>query len=171
MDEQINENNIKNSNNNIDKGTIKNLTSNSLKNENSIDLNSIMQLATTLLKNDTLMNTVTGISKNKQSSTSPVTKVPEKQENTELVSLYQKLEKIDNVISAMQQENTGLSQKLEKIDNVVSDIKQENIILASLSIKLVNIEFEITELRKEIQDLKEHKIFKKNSKDSKKDNG
>ncbi|WP_249599549.1 hypothetical protein [Peribacillus frigoritolerans] len=109
-----------------------------------------MQLATTLLKNDTLMNTVTGISKNKQSSTSPVTKVPEKQENTELVSLYQ---------------------KLEKIDNVVSDIKQENIILASLSIKLVNIEFEISELRKEIQDLKEHKIFKKNSKDSKKDNG
>ncbi|WP_249599426.1 hypothetical protein, partial [Peribacillus frigoritolerans] len=67
----------------------------------------------------------------------------------------------------MQQENTGLSQKLEKIDNVVSDIKQENIILASLSIKLVNIEFEISELRKEIQDLKEHKIFKKNSKDSK----
>ncbi|MDP1421062.1 hypothetical protein Q8G35_22450 [Peribacillus simplex] len=153
MDEQINENNVKNSNNNIDKDTI-NLTSNSLKNENSMDLNSIMQLATTLLKNDTLMNTVTGISKNKQSSTAPVTKVPEKQENTELVSLYQKLEKIDNVISAMQQENTGLSQKLEKIDNEVSDIKQENIILASLSIILVNIEFEISELRKEIQDLK-----------------
>ncbi|MED3997538.1 hypothetical protein P4647_23380 [Peribacillus frigoritolerans] len=150
MDEQINENNVKNSSNNIDKDTIKNLSSNSFKNENSMDLNSIIQLATTLLKNDTLMNTVAGISKNKQSSMPPVTKVPEKQENTELVSL---------------------SQKLEKIDNVVSDIKQENIILASLSIKLVNIEFEISELRKEIQDLKEHKIFKKKSKDSKKDNG
>ncbi|NWQ41061.1 hypothetical protein MLOOGBEN_10170 [Bacillus sp. EB106-08-02-XG196] len=130
MNEHIEENS---ENNNVDKetGNSNNLTSNLIKNEKSMDLNSIMQLATSLLKNDTLMNSVAGLNKNKQNSTLPVSKVSENQENTELVSLYQ---------------------KLEKIANDISKIKQENVILASLSQKLENIENEISELKKELQD-------------------
>ena len=73
--ENINEKSLENSNNNVDKDTIKNLTSNLMKNENSLDLNSIMQLTTTLLKNNTLMNSVTELSKMKKNSTLPVLKL------------------------------------------------------------------------------------------------
>jgi DNA repair exonuclease SbcCD ATPase subunit len=149
MNENINENSVNNTETNADKEMTKSLNSNLLKNEKPMDLGSMIQLASTLLKNESLINSVANLSKNKQSSTAPVTKVPEKQENTELVSLSQKLENIENSISELNQENANLaalSQKLDNIENSLSELKQENANLAALSQKLENIENGLSEL-------------------------
>jgi DNA repair exonuclease SbcCD ATPase subunit len=149
MNENINENSVNNTETNADKEMTKSLNSNLLKNEKPMDLGSMIQLASTLLKNESLINSVANLSKNKQSSTAPVTKVPEKQENTELVSLSQKLENIENGLSELNQENANLaalSQKLDNIENSLSELKQENANLAALSQKLENIENGLSEL-------------------------
>jgi DNA repair exonuclease SbcCD ATPase subunit len=149
---------------NVDKGTIKNLTNNLVKNENSIDLNSIMQLTSTLLKNDSLMNSVAGLSKMKQNPTLPVSKVSEKKENTKWPSLSQKLETIANDISELKQENvelSSLSQTLENIANDISELKQETEELSSLSQRLGTIANDISELKKELHDVREQNSFSK----------
>ena len=149
MNENINENSVNNTETNADKEMTKSLNSNLFKNEKPMDLGSMIQLASTLLKNESLINSVANLSKNKQSSTAPVTKVPEKQENTELVSLSQKLENIENGLSELNQENANLaalSQKLDNIENSLSELKQENANLAALSQKLENIENGLSEL-------------------------
>ena len=126
-----------------------------MKNENSLDLNSIMQLTTSLLKNDMLMNSVTELSKRKKDSTLPVSKTSEQQENTEQSSLSQKLENIANDISELKQEIvelSSLSQTLENIANDISELKQETEELSSLSRRLGTIANDISELKKELQD-------------------
>lgn len=56
MDENMNDNSEKKTENTAANDTLKNLTNNLTKDGNSLDLNSIMQLTSSLLKNDTLMN-------------------------------------------------------------------------------------------------------------------
>lgn len=148
MNENINENSVNNTETNADKEMTKSLNSNLLKNEKPMDLGSMIQLASALLKNESLINSVANLSKNKQSSTAPVTKVPENQENTELVALSQKLENIENGLSELKQENdnrAALSQKLDNIENSLSELKQEIANLAALSQRLENIENGLSE--------------------------
>jgi urease gamma subunit len=187
MKENINENSVQNTDNNLE-----NLANNLLKNPNSLDFGSLIQMATTLLKNDSLMNSVTELSKKNQSpahtesnitekrkkvtndnsvqntdknvardsldlnsimkqlattmkneslldsvtelskknlnATLPVSKVSEKQENVELTSLAEKMEIMANDISGLRQESAepaSLSQKLENITNDILELKKE----------------------------------------------
>jgi hypothetical protein len=80
---------------------------------NSIDLNSMMHLATTLLKNETLLSSVTN--KIKQNS---VPKIPAQNEKIEAGTLYKELENVSNGLAS-------ITQKLEVIANDLSEMRKE----------------------------------------------
>jgi signal transduction histidine kinase len=122
MHENENENYVQNTGNNIDKDTVKNLANNLTKNQGALDLGSIMQLATTLLKNDSLMNSVNELNKKRQNIAPSVAKSSEKLENGELASLSEKLENITNDMSALKEENNVLASAGQKLDNITNDI-------------------------------------------------
>jgi flagellin-like hook-associated protein FlgL len=126
MNENINENE-----NSVKKGTESNIDVEKLKNlTNTMDLNSIMQLASTLLKNESIMNSVVGgLSKNKQNSTLPVPKVSEKKGNIDLSSLNDLLEKIANDLSVLKQENAKLGTLSQKLDNIENELSELRILL------------------------------------------
>ncbi|MBV7504558.1 hypothetical protein KW850_04660 [Bacillus sp. sid0103] len=152
LEKVTNDNSVQNTGNNVDKDPVNHL----IKNENSLDLNSMMQLASTLMKNESLLNSVTELSEKNINATLPVSKVSKKQRNVELTSLSEKMENIANDISGLRQENAelaSLSQKLENITNDISGLRQENAELASLSQKLENITNDISGLRKENAEL------------------
>ena len=118
----MNENNDEKSvinNGMVNNETVKNLAGNLLKNEKS--LGSILQLATTLLKNDSLLNSITEQAVANQSSKNPVSKDAEKQENT-VLSVAQNQE---NFTKDILLEIASISQKLDNIANDVSDFKKE----------------------------------------------
>jgi hypothetical protein len=73
----------------------------------------MMQLATTLLKNETLMSSVT----NKINQNS-VTKLPAEKEMIEAGTLYKELENVSNGLSS-------ITQKLEVIANDLSEMRKE----------------------------------------------
>lgn len=89
------------------------LTTNLFKSDNPLDLNSMMQLATSLLKNETLMHSVTDRMKQ-----SPTQKVSSDKDNSETVEITKELEKITENIHL-------LFQKLEIIKIDLDEIKQE----------------------------------------------
>lgn len=143
-----NDNSVQKTGINVDKDLVNHL----IKNENSLDLNSMMQLASTLMKNESLLHSVTELSEKNINATLPVSKVSKKQRNVEL---------------------TSLSEKMENIANDISGLRQENAELASLSQKLENITNDILELKKELKDVKEqnselNKLLKKILKNNKK---
>lgn len=89
------------------------LATNLFKSDNPLDLNSMMQLATSLLKNETLMHSVTDRMKQK-----PTQKVSSENENSETVEITKELKKITENIHL-------LFQKLEIIKTDLDEIKQE----------------------------------------------
>ncbi|WP_144549798.1 hypothetical protein [Bacillus sp. X1(2014)] len=124
----------------------------------SLDLNSLMHLATTLTKNESLMKSVTEPSNKNLNGTLPVSKVSEQQENVELTSLFQKLEKITKDISGLRHENSelaSLSQKLENINKDISGLRHETEDLSSMSHKLENFANELSELKQELKGIKQ----------------
>jgi small-conductance mechanosensitive channel len=159
MSENINKSSEQNLGNIVDKDSFQNLANNLLKNQNSFDFGSIMQMATTLLNNDSLLNSVkTDLSKKKQNPAPTESKVSKKQKKDKLASLSLQLENIANGISGLKQENVNLAtlpQQLENITNDISGLKQENVELASLSQKLENCANDFSELKQELKDVKE----------------
>ncbi|MGF6950587.1 uncharacterized protein YfcZ (UPF0381/DUF406 family) [Neobacillus sp. B4I6] len=187
MKENINENSVQNTGNNLE-----NLANNLLKNPNSLDLGSLIQMATTLLKNDSLMNSVTELSKKNQSPAHTESNITEKRKK---VTKDNSVQKTDNNVardsldlnSIMKQLATTM--KNESLLNSVTELskknlnatlpvstvseKQENVELASLSQKLENITSDILELKKELKDVKGQnsdiiKLLKKILKNNKK---
>jgi hypothetical protein len=113
MNEKINNNSLENPGNQNGKEPQLDIASQLFNKENSIDLNSMMQLATTLLKNETLMSSVT----NKINQNS-VTKLPAENEKIEVGTLYKELENVSNLLSS-------ITQKLEVIANDLSEMRKE----------------------------------------------
>ncbi|MEH7129885.1 hypothetical protein V7103_16935, partial [Neobacillus drentensis] len=113
-----NENSSQNPSINVDNDTTKNLANNLLKNQSSLDLGSLMQVASSLLKNDALMNSLSERSKKKENPEIPVAKVSKNQEKAELASLSEKLENIANDISGLKQENVEQASLLQKLENI-----------------------------------------------------
>ncbi|WHY69315.1 hypothetical protein [Neobacillus sp. SuZ13] len=123
--------------------------------KDSLDLNSLMHLATSLTKNESLMESVTEPSNKNLNRTLPESRVS-KQENVELTSLFKKIENITKDLSGLRQEHSelaSLSQKLENINKDMSELRQESSELASLSQKLENINKDMSELRQENSEL------------------
>ncbi|MGG3560586.1 hypothetical protein ABES03_03045 [Neobacillus rhizosphaerae] len=119
MNENNEEKSVLNNGISADNEAYKNLAGNLLKNEKS--LGSIMQLATTLLKNDSLLNSITERAVANQNSKNPVSIEAETQGST-LPSITQSQEDVTTDIS---QELSSFSQKLDQIINDISDIKIE----------------------------------------------
>ncbi|MFP5105963.1 hypothetical protein ACSU6B_04205 [Neobacillus sp. C211] len=211
MKENINENSVQNTGNNLE-----NLANNLLKNPNSLDFGSLIQMATTLLKNDSLMNSVTELSKKNQNPAPPESKITEKRkkvtidnsvQNTgnnvdkdsldlnfimkQLATTMKNESLLDSVTElskknlnatlpvskvSEKQENvelTSLAEKMEIMANDISGLRQESAEPASLSQKLENITNDILELKKELNDVKEQnsdliKLLKKILKNNKK---
>jgi hypothetical protein len=113
MNEKINNNSLENPGNQNVKEPQLDIANQLFNKENSIDLNSMMQLATTLLKNETLMSSVT----NKINQNS-VTKLPAEKEIIEAGTLYKELENVSNGLSS-------ITQKLEVIANDLSEMRKE----------------------------------------------
>ncbi|MBT2736398.1 hypothetical protein [Bacillus sp. ISL-7] len=211
MKENINENSVQNTGNNLE-----NLANNLLKNPNSLDFGSLIQMATTLLKNDSLMNSVTELSIKNQNPAPPESKLTEKRkkitndnsvQNTvnnvdkdsldlnfimkQLATTMKNESLLDSVTElskknlnatlpvskvSEKQENvelTSLAEKMEIMANDISGLRQENAEPSSLSQKLENITNDILELKKELKDVKEQnsdliKLLKKILKNNKK---
>jgi urease gamma subunit len=187
MKENINENSVQNTGNNLE-----NLTNNLLKNPNSLDFGSLIQMATTLLKNDSLMNSVTELSKKNQSPAHTESKITEKRKKVTNDNSVQNTDKniardsldlnsiMKQLATTMKNESlldsvTELSKKNLNATLPVSKVaeKQENGELASLFQKLENISNDILELKKELKDVKEqnsdlNKLLKKIVKNNKK---
>ncbi|WP_066050609.1 hypothetical protein [Robertmurraya korlensis] len=120
MSDNINDNSEQNTSNNMEKDLGKN-NSNS---QSKVDLSSMMQLASTLLKNDVIMNSVTEqLSKNKPTATQS-SKVTEKPENVQMSTLYKKLEETANDVSELKEEYKGLASLSEKIENLTNEISE-----------------------------------------------
>ena len=126
MSEDINENNEQNTNINVNKDYVNNLANNLLKGQNSLDLGSIMQMATTLLNNDKLLNTVTGLAKNKEQPTPPAAEVSEKQENAELTYFSEVLETIANDISELKKEILEAKEQNKYLTKLVKRYRKSN---------------------------------------------
>jgi hypothetical protein len=90
-----------------------NLASQLFNKDNPVDLNSMMQLATTLLRNEALMSSFTDKIKQK-----PTTGEQADQQTLEAASLAKNLENISENLFL-------LSQKLENITDDLSEIKKE----------------------------------------------
>jgi len=120
-EEPKNSNNSNSPSNNKNVDLIKELTNNLQNNGNSIDLNSLVKIATPLLKNEAVMNSVLDISKKKQSSevNSEISSTNEQIEHTLL-----KLEKLDQELVEIK---TRLANKLFEvsISDEISTIKSE----------------------------------------------
>lgn len=146
MDENVVENN--NSGGlNVSEEVLKNLTGNL---GNQLDLNSLMQMATTLLKNDSLLNSVAGLSRLKI----PASLAPVKQENAETTAISQSQVNSDNVVTELQKANemlSSLTKTLENMANVVIELKEQNKILSTMAQKLDNITNDTSGLYKQIK--------------------
>lgn len=129
MSDNINENREQNTSNNMDKDP-KNMANQLLKNQNTLDLGSMMQLASTLLNNDVIMNSVTEqLSKNKLITATQTSKVSEKPENVQMSTSYEKLVTISNEISELKEEFRGLATLSEKIENLTNEISELTMVL------------------------------------------
>jgi hypothetical protein len=99
----------------VDNEAFKNLAGNLLKNEKS--MGSLMNLATTFLKNDSLLNTI----ETNGSLKNPVSKDVEEQEDkvTSLIRMQ------ENLAKQITLEISSLSQKLDTITDDISEFKKE----------------------------------------------
>ena len=125
VSENLNENSGQNPDNNEEIGPFRSLAQSIIKKESSIDLGSIMQMATSLLNNNSLMDSVAELGK-KTENPSPT--VPEVSESAELASLSEKLEKLTNDLCELKQKSSELASlaiKLDKLTNVISELKKE----------------------------------------------
>lgn len=119
-----NKKNENNGQNNLDKDSLKNLTNNVLNNQNSLDLNSIMRVAANLLGNDSIMNSINELNKRNQPPAEST--VPENQENAELASLAEQLEKIANGFLALQKELLELKEQNQNLTKLVKKLYKNN---------------------------------------------
>ncbi|HZH57988.1 MAG TPA: hypothetical protein VEY70_00035 [Metabacillus sp.] len=119
----MNENNDKksatNNDKNADNEAFKNLASNLLKNEKS--LGSVMQLATNLLKNDSLVNSIMERAGANQRSKNQVSKEAVKQGNTAPAVTQNQENHINDILLEL----SSLSEKLDNITIDISDLKME----------------------------------------------
>ncbi|MEH7086334.1 hypothetical protein V7139_26930, partial [Neobacillus drentensis] len=158
MDEHNKEKSVQNTGIKVDKDSLQNLGSHLLKNQSSVDLGSLMQLATTFLKNDSLMNSVTELSKRKQNRSRHESKITAKQEKvtndnsvqntgnnvdkdsldlSSLLQLASTLTKNESLMKSVTElSNNNLNDTLPE-SKVIE--QQENVELASLFQKLENI--------------------------------
>ncbi len=98
-----------------------NLTSQLFKSEKGLDVCSMIQLATTLMKNETLINSVTDKIKQK-----PSPKVLADREKTELIEFAKELEKISENIQLLLQKTEIIKSELEEIKNVQKKYTRPN---------------------------------------------
>ncbi|MFC7787295.1 hypothetical protein ACFQWC_22950 [Rossellomorea sp. GCM10028870] len=115
MNENNDEKSIKMSGGSVDHDAFKNLAGNLLKNEKS--MGSLVNLATTFLKNDSLLNSI----ESNRSLKNPVSKDVEEQEDKD-ISIIKMQEVLAQQIS---REISSLSQKLDTITNDISEFKKE----------------------------------------------
>ncbi|MEH7377524.1 hypothetical protein, partial [Neobacillus drentensis] len=168
MDENMKEKSVKNTGINIDRDSLKNLANNLQKNQSSLDLGSLMQMATTLLKNDSLMNSVTQLSKKKNNTTLPESKITEKLEkvtnDNSVQNTGNNVDKDSLDLNSIMQLATTLTKNESLLNSVTEHLnatlpvskiseKQENVELTSLSQKIENITNDISGLRQENAEL------------------
>lgn len=143
----INENNAQNLIENIDKESIKNLTNNLVKNENSIDFSSLIKLATPLLKNESVLNSVMELSKVKETGKTQTSS--ESKGTVESDLLHANLEKVVHELAELKKEVTN---KLSILENVnvkdLSEIKSELLLLKSQNHYLTGLVEELYNSRK-----------------------
>ncbi|MEW9668988.1 hypothetical protein [Ammoniphilus sp. 3BR4] len=103
-----------------------------LKNEQSLDINGIMKLATNLLKDDDIMNTVSGIMK--LSNVNPENeKEPEKEAlteegtySTEMNSFLQEMLALKSEIKDIKKQNEELKTLILKTNKHIKDVKKRH---------------------------------------------
>jgi cell division FtsZ-interacting protein ZapD len=115
MNENIGENSVVKNEVSVDNEAFKNLAGNLLKNEKS--MGSLMNLATTFLKNDSLLNSIETNGNLKKT----VSKDVEEQEDkvTSLIRMQ------ENLAKQITLEISSLSQKLDTITDDISELKKE----------------------------------------------
>ncbi|WP_223587728.1 hypothetical protein [Neobacillus bataviensis] len=86
------------------------------KNQNTLDLGAIMQLASSLLKNDLVMKSVTELSNKNLNSVTPETNAADTPENEEMSSIADTPEN---------EQMSSIAEQLEKIANEFSELKAE----------------------------------------------
>lgn len=124
MSDNINENREQKTSSNMDKDP-KNIANQFLKNQNTLDLGSMMQLASTLLNNDVIMNSVTEqLSKNKTIAAAQSSKASEKPETVHKLTSNEKLVTNSNDISELKEELRGLATLSKKIENLTNEISE-----------------------------------------------
>ena len=172
MDEHNKEKSVQNTGIQVDKDTLQNLGSNFLKNQSSLDLGSLMQLANTFLKNDSLMNSVTELSKKKQNRSRHESKRTAKQEkvtnDNSVQTTVNNVEKDSFDLNSLMQlantltKNESLMKSVTELSNKnlngtlpVSKVSehQEKVELTSLFQKLENITNDLSELRQKNSEL------------------
>lgn len=125
MSDNVNENREQNTSNKTDKDP-KNSATPFAKNQNTLDLGSMMQLASTLLNNDVIMNSVTEqlISKKKPVAATQVPKVSEKSEKAQISTSDERLVNIANDLSELKEEYRSLATLAEKIENLTIELSE-----------------------------------------------
>ncbi|PFO01460.1 hypothetical protein COJ85_17255 [Bacillus sp. AFS076308] len=131
MSEKINENenNEQNTGLTIDKERLRNLTNltnNLTKNDNALDLGPLVRMASTLLTNQSVLNTVSELTKTNQNDIQDPPNSSELKEQTEHDSFSEKLEEIVNNFSVRTLEiSNEISALKEIITNELTDLKNE----------------------------------------------
>lgn len=114
---------------------LNNLTNKLNLGENNLDMGSIMSMASTLLKNDSVLSSLKGLGSLNQLNTVPVVKTQPKQNNTDLTLLHELIDKIQLQIMS---EMNAIRERLDKLTN-----------------EMITIKFELNESRKMSQSLQD----------------
>jgi hypothetical protein len=114
---------------------LNNLATNLKLGESNLDMAAIMSMASTLLTNDSVLNSLKGMGSLDQLNTVPVVKTQPKQKNTDITMLHELIEKIQLQIMS---EMNAIRERLEKVTN-----------------EMIAIKFELNESRKMSQSLQD----------------
>jgi hypothetical protein len=114
---------------------LNNLAANLKLGESNLDMASIMSMASTLLTNDSVLNSLKGMGSLDQLNTVPVVKTQPKQKNTDLTLFHELIDKIQLQIMS---EMNAVRERLEKLTN-----------------EMIAIKFELNESRKLSQNLQD----------------
>ncbi len=101
---------------------LNNLAANLKLGESNLDMASIMSMASTLLTNDSVLNSLKGMGSLNQLNTVPEVKTQPKQKNTDITMLHELIDKIQLQIMS---EMNAIRERLEKVTNEMIAIKFE----------------------------------------------
>mgnify|MGYP001143764330 CR=1 FL=1 len=130
--------------NNLDLKSLTGMDTNQTHSENSLDINSLMSnidmntlmknvdmgslvnVATNLLKDDSLKSSTKILGNNSQVPILNLLNGSDKKENAKLASLSEKLEKITNDISELKKELSELKEQNEKLTKLINKLRQSD---------------------------------------------